>query len=105
LIPRRAVFCRAARGGLLTGALLAVVRVSGETAPLLFTAANSPYWLSSHSGLSQPTANLTVTVYNFATSPYSNWNRLAWGGALLIIIGVLGMNVLARLVLQRGKGW
>ena len=103
------VIVRSARGGLITGAILAVVRVSGETAPLLFTALSSPYWLEGLFGPAGypggPTANLTKTVYDFATSPYQNWQDLAWGGALLIIVAVLGVNVLARLVFQRGKEW
>jgi phosphate transport system permease protein len=80
------VVCRAAKSGLLTGAILSVVRVGGETAPLLFTAFNSPYWLHGLFGSSGffggPTANLTKTIYDFATSPYQNWVNLAWGGAL-----------------------
>jgi len=103
------VIVRAARPGLVTGAILAVVRVSGETAPLLFTALSSPYWLTGLFGPSGyfggPTANLTKTIYDYATSPYQNWQNLAWGGALLIIVAVLGMNVLTRLVFQRGKEW
>ena len=103
------VIVRAARPGLITGAILAVVRVSGETAPLLFTALSSPYWLTGLFGPSGlfggPTANLTKTIYDYATSPYENWQNLAWGGALLIIVAVLGMNVLVRLVFQRGKEW
>ena len=103
------VIVRSARPGLITGAILAVVRVSGETAPLLFTALSSPYWLTGLFGPSGffggPTANLTKTIYDYATSPYENWQDLAWGGALLIIVAVLGMNLLARLVFQRGKEW
>jgi phosphate transport system permease protein len=103
------VIVRSARGGLITGAILAVVRVSGETAPLLFTALSSPYWLEGLFGQSGyfggPTANLTKTVYDYATSPYQNWQDLAWGGALVIIVTVLGMNILARLIFQRGKEW
>ena len=103
------VVVRSARPGLITGAILAVVRVSGETAPLLFTALSSPYWLTGLFGPSGffggPTANLTKTIYDYATSPYENWQNLAWGGALLIIVAVLGMNLLVRLVFQRGKEW
>jgi phosphate transport system permease protein len=102
------VICRAARNGLLTGAILSVVRVGGETAPLLFTAFNSPYFahlLGSQGYFGGPTANLTVTIYNFATSSYSNWVNIAWAGALLIIIAILGMNILVRLFFQRGKEW
>jgi len=103
------VVVRSARGGLITGTILAVVRVSGETAPLLFTALSSPYWVDGLFGsggfFGGPTANLTKTVYDYATSPHENWQNLAWGGALLIIVAVLGMNVLARLLFQRGKEW
>jgi phosphate transport system permease protein len=104
------VLFRAARAGLLTGVLLAVARVAGETAPLLFTSLNSPYWLSTDSvaafgrSLDQPTANLTVTIFNQAMSPYGNWQRLAWGAALLITAGVLCTTILSRLILARRKG-
>jgi phosphate transport system permease protein len=91
------VVFRAARSGLLTGVLLAVARVSGETAPLLFTALNSPYWPR---GLGEPTANLTVTIFNYAMSPYEDWQRMAWGGALLITAGVLFVTVVARWALK-----
>lgn len=86
---------RAAKSGLMTGILLAVARVSGETAPLLFTALNSPYWPTS---INQPTANLTVTIYNYAMSPYQDWQNIAWGASLLIMTSVLVMTVLARFV-------
>jgi phosphate transport system permease protein len=105
------VVCRSARSGLLTGALLSVVRVGGETAPLLFTALNSMFWIdvvhpfAANGFFGGPTANLTKTIFDYANSPYSNWNDLAWGGALLIIIAVLGMNILARLLIQRGREW
>jgi phosphate transport system permease protein len=88
----------------VTAGLLAVVRVSGETAPLLFTVMNSQFW-PDLKNLSQPTANLTVSIFNFSQSPYSNWVELAWGGALLIIIVVLGMNILARVLLGRQRDW
>jgi phosphate transport system permease protein len=88
------ILFRSARAGLITGVLLAVARVSGETAPLLFTALNSPYWPSS---LNDATANLTVTVFNYAMSPYSDWQRMAWGASFLITIGVLAINILARI--------
>ncbi len=91
---------RAARVGLITGVLLAVARVSGETAPLLFTSLNSPYWPKS---LSQPTSNLTVTIFNYAMSPYNDWQQAAWGASLLIMVGVLSMTVLARLTLTGKK--
>ncbi len=93
---------RAAKSGLLTGVLLAVARVSGETAPLLFTALNSPYWPKSLNG---PTANLTVTIFNYAMSPYADWQRMAWGGSFLIMAGVLLMTITTRLLLREKKGW
>jgi len=86
---------RAARAGLLTGVLLAVARVSGETAPLLFTALNSPYMPRSLSG---PTANLTVTIFNYAMSPYPDWQRAAWGASFLITIGVLALTIASRVL-------
>ena len=103
------VVVKAARAGLITGAILAVVRVAGETAPLLFTALTSPYWLSGLFGSSGyfggPTANLTKTIYDFSQQPYPHLIQLAWGGALLIIVAVLGVNVVTRLLFQRGKEW
>jgi len=92
-----AVVFRAAKAGLITGILLAVARVSGETAPLLFTALDSPYWFHSLSG---PTPNLTVTIFNYAMSPYNDWVRLAWGASLVITVGVLAFTLLARYVLR-----
>jgi len=85
----------AARSGLLTGVLLALARVSGETAPLLFTALNNQFW---NANLGQPTANLPVVIFTFATSPYPNWQSLAWAGALLITLFVLFLSIVARLV-------
>ena len=103
------VVCKAARGGLITGATLAIVRVAGETAPLLFTALSSPYWMSGLFGsggfFGGPVANLTKTIYDLAGTPYPAWQSLAWGGALVIIVAVLGMNLLVRLLFQRGKEW
>jgi phosphate transport system permease protein len=96
------VVCRAARNGLLTGAILAVVRVGGETAPLLFTSLNSAFWTISPD---QPYANLTVTIYQYASSPYPDLVEKAWGAALLVIVGVLGANVIVRLIAQRGARW
>jgi phosphate transport system permease protein len=87
------VVFRAARSGLATGILLSVARVSGETAPLLFTALNSPYWPKN---IAEPTANLTVTIFNYAMSPYSDWQRLAWGASLLITLLVLVVTVFTR---------
>jgi phosphate transport system permease protein len=91
---------RAAKSGLITGILLAVARVSGETAPLLFTALNSPYWFHS---MGEPTPNLTVTIFNYAMSPYPDWQQKAWGASLLITLGVLIMTVLARFFLRERK--
>ena len=96
------VVCRAARAGLLTGAILAVVRVSGETAPLLLTVLNSQFWSTDPT---QPMANLTVTIYQYANTPYPDLQLKAWGASLLIIVGVLGANLLVRLIAQRGKAW
>lgn len=90
---------RAARAGVVTGLLLAVARISGETAPLLFTALNNQFWTSS---LTEPMASLPVTIFKFAMSPYENWQQLAWAGVFLITAAVLGLNILAR-VLTRSK--
>ncbi len=90
---------RAARAGVTTGVLLAVARIAGETAPLLFTALNNQFWTSD---LSQPMASLPVTIFKFALSPYENWQQLAWAGVFLITLAVLGLNILAR-ILTRGK--
>lgn len=90
---------RAARAGVVTGVLLAVARIAGETAPLLFTALNNQFWTSS---LSEPMASLPVTIFKFAMSPYENWQQLAWAGVFLITVAVLGLNILAR-VLTRNK--
>ena len=91
---------RAAKGGLITGILLAVARVSGETAPLLFTALNSPYWVKS---LNEPAPNLTVTIFNYAMSPYPDWQQKAWGASLLITFGVLILTISARFLLREKK--
>jgi phosphate transport system permease protein len=90
---------RAARAGVVTGLLLAVARISGETAPLLFTALNNQFWTSN---LNEPIASLPVTIFKFAMSPYENWQQLAWAGVFLITAAVLGLNILAR-VLTRSK--
>lgn len=90
---------RAARAGVVTGVLLAVARISGETAPLLFTALNNQFWTSD---LGQPTASLPVTIFKFAMSPYENWQQLAWAGVFLITMTVLGLNIIAR-VLTRAR--
>jgi phosphate transport system permease protein len=90
---------RAARAGVVTGVLLAVARIAGETAPLLFTALNNQFW---NSDMSQPMASLPVTIFKFAMSPYENWQKLAWAGVFLITMAVLGLNILAR-ILTRNK--
>ena len=87
------VTLRASRAGILTGILLAVARISGETAPLLFTSLNNQFWSSN---LNAPMANLPVVIFQFAMSPYSDWQRLAWGGALLITVAVLIFNIIGR---------
>jgi phosphate transport system permease protein len=84
---------RAVRAGVMTGVLLAVARISGETAPLLFTALNNQFFSTN---MNAPLANLPVVIYQFAMSPYDDWRTLAWGAALLITISVLGLNILSR---------
>jgi phosphate transport system permease protein len=90
---------KAARSGVVTGVLLAVARIAGETAPLLFTALSNQFWTSS---LGEPMASLPVTIFKFAMSPYENWQKLAWAGIFIITIAVLGLNILAR-VMTRNK--
>jgi phosphate transport system permease protein len=84
---------KSVRAGVLTGVLLAVARISGETAPLLFTALSNQFWTAD---LSQPMASLPVTIFKFAMSPYENWQKLAWAGVFLITLGVLALNIVAR---------
>lgn len=91
------VTLRAAKSGVMTGLLLAIARISGETAPLLFTALNNQFFSTDMSG---PMANLPIVIYQFALSPYDNWIRLAWGGALLITLSVLALNIVARVFLR-----
>jgi phosphate transport system permease protein len=95
-----AIVFRAARSGILTGVLLAVARISGETAPLLFTALNNQFW--SHS-LNAPIANLPVVIFQFAMSPYDDWQHLAWAGAVLITLTILLINILVRVFLKTPK--
>lgn len=87
------VTLRAAKSGVMTGLLLAIARISGETAPLLFTALNNQFYSAD---MTQPLANLPVVIFQFAMSPYDNWIRLAWGGALIITFAVLVLNIVAR---------
>lgn len=91
---------RAAKSGLITGVMLAVARVSGETAPLLFTALNNPYWSLS---MTKPMGNLTVTIFNYAMSPYPDWQAKAWGASLLITAGVLLMTLTARFIVRERR--
>jgi phosphate transport system permease protein len=91
---------RAARSGIVTGIILAMARIAGETAPLLFTALNHNFWFSPT--LLGGVSNLPVTIYQFALSPYQNWQDLAWAGALLITMAILGLSLLARLLLRKG---
>ncbi len=91
------IVLQAAKSGVLTGVLLAVARISGETAPLLFTALNNQFFSSD---MNKPIANLPVVIYQFALSPYRNWIDLAWGGALLITLLVLVLNIFARVFLK-----
>ena len=89
---------KAARAGVVTGILLAVARIAGETAPLLFTALNNQFW---NSDMSQPMASLPVTIFKFAMSPYENWQQLAWAGVFIITMTVLGLNILARVLTRK----
>ena len=86
---------KAARAGVVTGVMLAVARIAGETAPLLFTALSNQFWTSS---LGEPMASLPVTIFKFAMSPYENWQKLAWAGVFLITVAVLGLNIAARIL-------
>jgi phosphate transport system permease protein len=95
----RTVTWRAARAGIVTGVLLAIARISGETAPLLFTALNNQF---SSESLNQPTASLPVVIFQFAMSPYEDWHKLAWAGAFLITATVLALSIMAR-VLERKR--
>jgi phosphate transport system permease protein len=92
------VIYRAALQGMLTGVMLAVARIAGETAPLLFTALNNQFWSTNMNG---PMANLPYVIFQFALSPYADWQQLAWGGALLITFTILVLNIVARFL----AGW
>jgi phosphate transport system permease protein len=91
---------RAARAGMVTGVLLAVARISGETAPLLFTSLNNQFWSNDLNG---PIASLPVVIFQFALSPYKDWQALAWTGALIITLAVLIMSISARALVSSGK--
>ncbi|MFT4191901.1 MAG: phosphate ABC transporter permease PstA [Comamonas sp.] len=92
------VTLRAARAGVITGILLAVARIAGETAPLLFTALSNQFW---NGDMAKPMASLPVTIFKFAMSPYQNWQELAWAGVFLITVAVLGLNILARFLTRQ----
>ncbi len=102
--PKRVVIMqvtlRAARAGIITGVLLAVARIAGETAPLLFTALSNQFWSVD---LGEPMANLPVTIFQFAMSPFVEWQQLAWAGVFLITLGVLSLNIIARVFLRAEK--
>jgi len=91
---------RGAMSGILTGILLAVARISGETAPLLFTALNNQFWSTN---LDMPIANLPVVIFQFAMSPYEDWHHLAWAGALIITAAILLLNIIARFILYNTR--
>ncbi len=93
-----AVTLKAARVGVITGVLLAVARIAGETAPLLFTALSNQFWTTD---LREPMASLPVTIFKFAMSPYENWRELAWVGVFIITLGVLGLNILTRVLFRK----
>jgi phosphate transport system permease protein len=94
------VTLRSVRAGIITGVLLAVARISGETAPLLFTALNNQFWTTD---LNAPMSNLPLVIFQFAMSPYEDWQRLAWAGALLITLAVLLLNILARSLFRQAR--
>jgi phosphate transport system permease protein len=91
---------RAARAGMITGVLLAVARISGETAPLLFTALNNQFWSLN---LNAPVSSLPVVIFQFALSPYRDWQKLAWTGALIITLAVLFLSIVARILTAQRK--
>jgi len=92
------VTLKAARAGVVTGVLLAVARIAGETAPLLFTALSNQFWSMN---LLEPMANLPVTIFKFALSPFENWQKMAWAGVFLITMGVLALNIIARVIFRK----
>jgi phosphate transport system permease protein len=103
-IPRRKVtsqiLYKAALTAILTGVLLGVARIAGETAPLLFTALSNQFWTSS---LNEPLANVPVVIFQYAMSPYDEWHELAWAGAFVLTAFVLALNIVVRLIARRGK--
>lgn len=97
----RHVTWRAARAGMMTGVLLAMARIAGETAPLLFTALNNNFWFSPT--LMGGVSNLPVTIYQFASAPYENWQALAWAGSLIITFSILALSIATRFIVNRGQ--
>ncbi|EIC81973.1 ABC transporter permease subunit, partial [Serratia sp. M24T3] len=95
-----AITLKASVSGILTGVLLAIARIAGETAPLLFTSLSNQFWSTD---MMQPLANLPVTIFKFAMSPFSEWQSLAWAGVLLITVCVLVLNILARVIFAKSK--
>ena len=91
---------KASVSGIITGVLLAIARIAGETAPLLFTALSNQFWSTD---MMQPLANLPVTIYKFAMSPFSQWQNLAWAGVLIITLCVLVLNIVARMIFSKRK--
>lgn len=94
------ILYKAALTAIVTGILLGVARIAGETAPLLFTALSNQFWTS---GLNQPLANVPVVIFQYAMSPYDEWHELAWAGAFVLTLFVLGLNIIVRLIVRRGK--
>ncbi|MBR3190804.1 ABC transporter permease subunit, partial [Bosea sp. (in: a-proteobacteria)] len=92
---------RAAKSGMVTGILLALARIAGETAPLIFTALNNNFWFSPN--LIGGVSNLPVTIYQFASAPYENWQQLAWAGSLIITVSILVLSIIARRIVRGGK--
>ncbi len=91
---------KASVSGIITGVLLAIARIAGETAPLLFTALSNQFWSTD---MMQPLANLPVTIFKFAMSPFAEWQSLAWAGVLIITLCVLVLNIVARVIFAKGK--
>ncbi|HXL73224.1 MAG TPA: ABC transporter permease subunit, partial [bacterium] len=95
------IVIRTAKNGILTGVLLSIARVAGETAPLLFTSFNNQFWPRT---INEPTASLTVQVYTYAISPFDDWRQQAWTGALVLLLIVLAVNVFAKMFFKTGRG-
>jgi phosphate transport system permease protein len=94
------IIYKAALSGIVTGILLGLARIAGETAPLLFTALNNQFWSAS---IAQPLANVPVVIFQYAMSPYDEWHALAWAGALVLTLFVLGLNLIVRFFARKGS--